>query len=91
MKSKSRERKKLEIIIEKNDGLLWGRVEDAGDFMPTPYGKTTSEVIKNLKELVRDYVANEGKKISFGVSLTWIISNFLLVMTCRLIFMNMII
>ena len=27
MKSKTREIKKLEIIIEKNDGLLWGRVE----------------------------------------------------------------
>ena len=65
MKSKTREIKKLDIIIEKNDGLLWGRVEDAGDFMPTPYGKSTGGVIKNLKELVRDYVANEGKKDKF--------------------------
>ena len=65
MKSKLRERKKLPIIIERNDGLLWGRVENAGNFMPTPYGETTSEVIKNLKMLVRDYIANEGKRDRF--------------------------
>lgn len=65
MKAKLRERKKLEIIIEKNDGLLWGRVEETGNFMPTPYGKNTNEVIKNLKELVRDYVLNEGKSDKF--------------------------
>jgi hypothetical protein len=65
MKSRSRERTKLQIIIEKNDGLLWGRVENAGEFMQTPYGKDTNEVIKNLKELVCDYLANEGKSDKF--------------------------
>jgi hypothetical protein len=33
--------------------------------MPTPYGKNTGEVIKNLKELVNDYVLNEGKSDKF--------------------------
>lgn len=33
--------------------------------MPTPYGKNTNEVIKNLKELIRDYVLNEGKSDKF--------------------------
>lgn len=65
MKCKSRERKQLQIIIEWNDGILWGRVENAGNFFPTPYGKNTAEVINNLKELVRDYVANEGKSDKF--------------------------
>lgn len=61
MKAKSNEIKKLEIIIEKNDGLLWGRVENSGNFMPTPYGETTTQVIENLKELILDYITNEGK------------------------------
>lgn len=55
----------IQIIIEKHDGLLWGRVEDCGHFMPTPYGKTKDVVIANLKSLVNDYVSNEGKKDPF--------------------------
>ncbi len=62
IKSKPGRPRTLEIVIEKNDGLLWGRVEDKGNFMPTPYGKTTKEVIENLKELVTDYVRHEGKQ-----------------------------
>ena len=53
---------KLEIIIEKNDGILWGRVENKGKFYPTPYGETIEKVVENLKELVADYVLNEGKE-----------------------------
>ena len=53
---------KIEIIIEKQDGLLWGRVENRGNFMPTPYGKNTLQVVENLKMLIRDYTAHEGKK-----------------------------
>ncbi|HLZ89330.1 MAG TPA: hypothetical protein VKQ52_18880 [Puia sp.] len=56
---------KIEVIIEKNDGVLWGRVENMGDHLLTPYGESTNEVIKNLKELVRDYLAHEGKKDKF--------------------------
>jgi hypothetical protein len=41
---------------------LWGRVENSGDFMPTPYGKNTTQVVNNLRELIHDYVTNEGKK-----------------------------
>jgi hypothetical protein len=52
----------MEIIIEKNDGLLWGRIENSGNFMATPYGETKMEVIKNLKELIRDYINNEGRE-----------------------------
>ncbi len=56
---------KIEIIIEKNDGLLWGRVENMGTHLLTPYGKTTEKLIENLNELVLDYLANEGKKDKF--------------------------
>jgi hypothetical protein len=65
MKSKPNKNEKIEIIIEKNDGLLWGRVEGRGKFMPTPYGITTAKVIINLKELIKDYVSHEGKKDTF--------------------------
>jgi len=61
MKSENPEGK-IEIIIEKNDGLLWGRVEGKGKFMPTPYGENTAQVVKNLKELITDYITHEGKK-----------------------------
>ncbi|MEO6960633.1 MAG: hypothetical protein ABIY90_01625 [Puia sp.] len=62
MKVKSNKKVKIEIIIERKDGLLWGRVEGKGDFMPTPYGTTTAKVIANFKELISDYVKHEGKK-----------------------------
>ncbi len=50
----------VELIIEKSEGLLWGRVEGK-KWMPTPYGKTLTELIDNLKELVADYITHEGK------------------------------
>ncbi len=65
MKVKSKGKNRIKIIIEKNDGLLWGRVEDQGNFMPTPYGSTTAKLVENLRELITDYVKNEGKKDSF--------------------------
>ena len=65
MKAKSKVKQRIEVIIEKNDGLLWGRVEGQGNFMPTPYGSTTAKLVENLKELITDYVKNEGKKDSF--------------------------
>lgn len=56
---------KLEVIIEKNEGVLWGRVEDKGKFLPTPYGETINSLSQNLKELITEYVANEGKDDTF--------------------------
>jgi hypothetical protein len=65
MKSNKRRITKIEIIIEKNDGLLWGRVENMGSHLLTPYGETTEKVIENLRDLVQDYLAHEGKKDKF--------------------------
>ena len=62
--------KKLELIIEKNDGILWGRIESKG-WMPTPYGNTVDEVIDNLKELVNDYVTHEGKSDKAWKKINW--------------------
>ena len=56
---------KIEIIIEKHDGLLWGRVEREEGFMPTPYGENTQQVIENLQELIDDYITHEGKDDAF--------------------------
>ncbi len=52
---------KIEVIIEKNEGMLWGRVENKGKFLPTPFGKTKEALIENLKELIHDYQKHEGK------------------------------
>lgn len=52
--------KKIELIIEKEDGHLWGRVEGKG-FMPTGQGVTQSELIENVKDCIRDYQQHEGR------------------------------
>jgi hypothetical protein len=62
--------KRLELILEKNDGILWGRIEKKG-WMPTPYGTTISELIGNLKDLVNDYVAHEGKNDKEWNKINW--------------------
>ncbi len=55
-------RPKIEVIIENKDGFLWGIIENKGNFVATPYGKSKDELITNLKELIKDYQQNEGKK-----------------------------
>ncbi len=62
--------KKLEIIVEKNDGLLWGRVEGK-NWMPTPYGTTIKELVENLKDLVADHILHEGKNDKEWNSIDW--------------------
>ena len=62
--------KKLELIIEKGDGTLWARIESNG-WMPTPYGSTIQEVISNLKDLVADYITNEGKDDKTWNKINW--------------------
>lgn len=52
----------LNVILEKNDGLLWGRVEGLGNYTPTPFGKDKDEVINSLKSLIKDYVSSEGNQ-----------------------------
>jgi hypothetical protein len=62
--------KKIEIIIEKNEGVFWGRIEGKG-WMPTPYGNTVAEMIANLKELVSDYVKHEGMNDKTWNKINW--------------------
>lgn len=56
MKNKS----EIPVILEKNEGELWGRIEGIGDFMPVTVGSSKDEVISSLKELITDYKNNEG-------------------------------
>lgn len=52
---------KIEVIIEKSGAELWGRIEGKGDYLPTTVGYTTEEVLHNLRELIQDYLTNEGR------------------------------
>ena len=38
----------LEVIIEKQDDLLWAKIEDKGEFLPTTQAKSTKNVLQNL-------------------------------------------
>ena len=57
--------KKLELIIEKNDGLFWGRIVRKGNFTPTGAGETTAELIADIQLSIADYLENEGKEDKF--------------------------
>ncbi|MCE7061222.1 hypothetical protein [Dyadobacter sp. CY343] len=52
---------KLSIIIEKGDNELWGRIENVPDYLPVTSGKTLDEVTDNLKELLEDFIIEDGK------------------------------
>jgi hypothetical protein len=55
----------IEVIIEKNDGVLWARIEGKGDFLPATYAKTTKGLLQNLRTLIKGYQKHEGKKDAF--------------------------
>jgi hypothetical protein len=55
-----KEKREIAVIIEKNEGELWGRIEGIGDFMPVTVGSSKDKVISSLKELIADYKNNEG-------------------------------
>lgn len=57
--------KNLELIIEKNDGLFWGQVENKGNFTPTGAGETTNELIKDVIASIEDYKEHEGADDKF--------------------------
>ncbi|MCW3109479.1 MAG: hypothetical protein JWQ09_3985 [Segetibacter sp.] len=63
-KENTSKKEKLEVIIERNDALLWGRTE-VGDQLFTPYGETIDKLLINLKELITDHVEHEGSGDEF--------------------------
>ncbi len=52
---------KLQVIIEKGDKVLYGRIEGNQLFNPVTAADTKKEVLDNLKMLIKDYQDNEGK------------------------------
>ncbi len=56
---------KIDVIVEVKDGMLWGIVENKGNFIPTPYGNTVADLQQNLKQLIKDYQQHEGKTDKF--------------------------
>ena len=53
--------RRTELIIEKEAGHFWGRVEGKG-FIPTGQGATIAQLIENVKDSIRDYQGHEGRK-----------------------------
>lgn len=51
---------KLTIIIEKSEGELWGRIENVPDYLPVTSAASVEEIEQNLRDLLDDYIHNEG-------------------------------
>ena len=60
MRNKMKGKPTLKIILEKGDKELWGRIEAPG-FLFTTVGNSVEEVTANLRDLVVDFLAHEGK------------------------------
>jgi hypothetical protein len=56
---------KLQVIIEKGDNVLYGRIEGNKLFAPVTSADTKEEVLANLKMLIQDYQQHEGKNDRF--------------------------
>lgn len=55
-------KQKIEVIIEKGDGELYGRIEGKGNYLPVTAAKTTSKVLANLMMLIKDYKKHDSDK-----------------------------
>jgi predicted RNase H-like HicB family nuclease len=51
----------IPIILERSDDAFYARIADIGNFLPVTYGNTIAEVEQNMRELITDYLDNEGK------------------------------
>lgn len=67
----------LNIILEKGDHELWGRVQAPG-FLHTTVGASIEEVTANLRDLIADYLDHEGREAAEwqGVSINDITFNY---------------
>lgn len=52
---------KLTVIIEKGEKELWGHIENIPHYLPVTCGRTLEEVTINLKDLLEDFIENEGQ------------------------------
>ena len=61
--------KTLQVIIEKSDNGLSGRIEGHKSYLPVTFGNSKKEVLENLKELIKDYQKHEKNGDSFWLKL----------------------
>lgn len=62
----------LVVVLEYNNtGDLWGRIQDLGNFMPCTVGKNIEEIAANLRMLMEDYMAHEGKDDPAWCAVDW--------------------
>lgn len=54
----------LELVLEKGDGEWWGRLEGVPNAHLYTSGDTVDEVTENLRDLLADYLENEGQEES---------------------------
>jgi hypothetical protein len=57
----------VDVIIEKSENVLYGRIEGNQYFSPVTAADTEKEVLENLKMLIKDYQEHEGKEDGFWV------------------------
>lgn len=61
--------KALQVIIEKSDDGLYGRIEGRKSYLPVTFGKSKNEVLQNLMNLIKDYQKHEKEGDSFWLKL----------------------
>ena len=61
--------KSLQVIIEKGDDGLFGRIEGRKSYLPVTYGKSKNEVLNNLRELIKDYQLHEKDGDNFWLKM----------------------
>ena len=61
--------KTLQVIIEKGDDGLYGRIEGRKSYLPVTFGRSKNEVLQNLKDLIKDYQIHEKKGDNFWLKL----------------------
>lgn len=66
-------KQKIEVIIEKGDGELYGRIEGKGNYLPVTSAKTTGKVLANLKMLIKDYKKHDKDKFWDKVDLAIVV------------------
>ena len=50
----------LEVILERNDGFYWARIEGKGDYSPNNGAESRTEAIEGLRAVIADYKKHEG-------------------------------
>ncbi len=61
--------KPLQVIIEKADEGLYGRIEGRKSYLPVTFGNSKKEVLQNLRKLIKDYQKHEKNGDSFWLKL----------------------